>query len=73
MMEDVEILEYANSTEEIFLLTVGKDISDGGATRPVMGDKVWAQWEELLRTRQLLHEVDVFGSETGRRWRPSSR
>ncbi|CAK0898302.1 unnamed protein product, partial [Prorocentrum cordatum] len=57
MVEDVETLEYANSTEEVFLLTVGKGIGDGGATRPVMGDKVWAQWEELLRVKQLLHEV----------------
>ncbi|CAK0862702.1 unnamed protein product [Prorocentrum cordatum] len=57
MVEDVETLECANSTEEVFLLTVGKGISDGGATRPVMGDKVWAQWEELLRVKQLLHEV----------------
>ncbi|CAK0791252.1 unnamed protein product [Prorocentrum cordatum] len=57
MVEDVETLEYANSTEEVFLLTVGKGISDGGATRPVMDDKVWAQWEKLLRVKQLLHEV----------------
>ncbi|CAK0883894.1 unnamed protein product [Prorocentrum cordatum] len=57
MVEDIETLEYANSTEEVFLLTVGKGISDGGATRPVMGDKVWAQWEELLRVKQLLCEV----------------
>ncbi|CAK0890714.1 unnamed protein product, partial [Prorocentrum cordatum] len=39
MVEDIEKLECANSTEAVFLLTV------------------WAQWEELLRVKQLLREV----------------
>ncbi|CAK0816650.1 unnamed protein product [Prorocentrum cordatum] len=63
MVEDVETLEYANSTEEVYLMSTGKGISDGGATRPVMGDKIWAQWEELLRSRQLLHEVEYGKSD----------
>ncbi|CAK0876399.1 unnamed protein product [Prorocentrum cordatum] len=32
--------------------------SRAGDTRPVMGDTAWTQWEELLRSRQLLHEVE---------------
>ncbi|CAK0797600.1 unnamed protein product [Prorocentrum cordatum] len=63
MVEDVETLEYANSTEEVYLMSTGMGISDGGATRPVMGDKIWAQWEELLRSRQLLHEVEYGKSD----------
>ena len=48
MIEDVDALEYANSMEDVHLVTVGKDIGDGGPTRPVMGDQNWAHWEEHL-------------------------
>ena len=48
VIEDVDALEYANSMEDVHLVTVGKDIGDGGPTRPVMGDQNWAHWEEHL-------------------------
>ncbi|CAK0890436.1 unnamed protein product, partial [Prorocentrum cordatum] len=67
VVEDAETPECADETEEVFLLAIGKGISDGGATRPVMGDKARAQWEELLRSRQLLHEVE--DSKSDRRFR----
>ena len=62
MVEDIDLKSTWETLEECYYVQAGKGIQDSGCTTPVMGDKTWDKWLQLLQRKGLADRIEEFES-----------